>query len=114
MRGVRMSRKGQFEPQINADSLCGIRGSDYKAQAAQGAIEIFEVERLPEVAIAAGFERRRFHPRNVKGSYGDDRDLLARAFEFAQLADCLQPVEHRHVQIDNDETGTKAPRNVQR
>ena len=66
MRGVRMSRKGLFDDDLDRGFLstdytdflqaicviCGWR-SHYKAEAPQHAIEFFEVERFSEVSIAA-------------------------------------------------------------
>jgi hypothetical protein len=104
MRRVRMSRKAHFKTILLDD----------KAQAPQRTIELIEVQRLPQISIAARLERCVFHSGNVKRGYRHDRDLLAGAFEFAQLADGLQSIKHRHVQINDEEAGPPMPRDIQR
>ena len=88
--------------------------SNDEAEAFEGAIELFHVERLAEVAVAAVFERRFFHAVNVKRGDGDDWNMLAGRFQFADLFDRLEPVDNRHVQIDKNETRTVVIDNFKR
>src|SRR5688572_27665667 len=99
MVGVWLSRNARDPLEIAAGFMREAEVSNNKTEALQFAIQLFHVERLAEVAVAAGFERGFFHPVNVKCRDGDDGNVLSRCFELANLFYRFESINNRHVQI---------------
>ena len=94
--------------------IAAIFGSHQEAEAFQGAIELFKIEWFGEIDVRACFKCRFFHAVNVKSRNGDDWRAILVAFELAEAFDSLQTIKNRHVQVDNKQTRTMAPRQIKR
>src|SRR5829696_3867269 len=94
MLDARVSRIGRFRHGSVAES-------NDETQVLQSAIELFQIEWLAEIAIAAVFQRGLFHAVNVVGRDGNDGDVLSTSLELAKALDCLQSIKNRHIQVNN-------------
>src|ERR1044071_1186269 len=98
---------------FRARSAAGEREVVTGQGAAQRPFECPEVERLEQVLLAAGFERRLAYAVGVVGGDGDDGDgiqLAVRAYLFRRR----EPVEARQVQVQQDKVGVRDERRLDR
>jgi len=60
-----------------------------EAEALEGAIEVFKIERFRQINVRTGFERRFFHAVNVVRRNGHDGRVVAVALQLAEAFDRL-------------------------
>src|SRR5262249_48027556 len=85
-----------------------------KAQALECSIELFEIEWLRQIDVCAVFLRRLFHAVDVVSRNGDNGRVISVTFELAEVFDSLQTIQHRHIQIDNNQARMIAARHIER